>query len=319
MPSRSRRRASRKPTRTRGGAFPLVAAGAFIALIVFGIWAVNRHMQGYLPATRHHKRVAAAANTPTPSTLETPLQPATVPTGPPSPAASLQPEPSASPVKSAPRLAIIIDDCGYNLERDRRFLALPIPITLSILPKTPHGQEIAQEAVAAGKSVMLHLPMEPESAQAHPGPGVITTAMDDEQVKAEVESDIESLPDIPGANNHMGSKATSDPRVMRDVLGVFHQHQLFFIDSMTSQTTVGESLARDMGVPTAARDVFLDNFTDLPYVERQLTAAEDVARKKGTAIAIGHPNESTAAALAALIPKIEAAGIVFVPAQTLVN
>ncbi|MBC5805608.1 MAG: hypothetical protein DLM53_00940 [Candidatus Eremiobacter antarcticus] len=319
MPGRSRRRASRKQIRTPGGAFPLVAAGAFIALIVFGIVAVNRQMQGYLTATRHHKRVATAARTPAPSVLETPPQPAAVPTGTPSPAGSAAPESSASPIKSAPRLAVIIDDCGYNLERDRRFLALPIPITLSILPKTPHGQEIAEEAVAAGKSVMLHLPMEPESTQAHPGPGVITTAMDDDQVKAQVESDIESLPGMPGANNHMGSKATSDPRVMRDVLGVFRQHRLFFIDSMTSQTTVGESLARDMGVPTAARDVFLDNFTDLPYVERQLTAAGDVALKKGTAIAIGHPNESTAAALASLIPKIQAAGIVFVPAQTLVN
>jgi polysaccharide deacetylase 2 family uncharacterized protein YibQ len=319
MPNRPRRRASRDKARPRGPSLPLLAGAAFVVLVILGILAVNRQMQGYVTATRNHKRAAGAASTPTPLTLPTPLEPTGPVTVSPLPAQSVLPSSSASPVKSAPRLAVIIDDCGYNMERDRRFLALPIAITLSILPKTPHGQEIAQEAVAAGKSVMLHLPMEPDSAQAHPGPGAITTAMDDDQVKAEVESDIQSLPEMPGANNHMGSKATSDRRVMRDVLDVFREHQLFFIDSMTSGTTVGESLAREMGVPTAARDVFLDNFTDLPYVERQLTEAEDVALKKGSAIAIGHPNESTAAALTALIPKIEAAGITFVPAQELVN
>lgn len=280
--------------------------GAFLLLIVgYGIVFVDRQIRGYYTAERHRRATPEAS----------PEAPVPQPSPPESGAAS--PLPNAS-VKQA-RLAIIIDDCGYSLQRDRPFLQLPIPITLSILPMTPHGRQIAQEAVAAGKFVMLHLPMEPESSAANPGPGAITTAMNDAQVQSQVESDIDSLPPVPGANNHMGSKATSDERVMHDVLDVLHQRHLFFIDSVTSGSTVGNSVAKELGVATASRDVFLDNALDLPYIEGQLAEAQRVALKQGSAIAIGHPNATTAAALASLIPTMEAAGITFVPAETLVH
>jgi len=207
------------------------------------------------------------------------------------------------------------------LPRDEQFLKLQIPVTLSILPMTPHARDIAAEAVAAGKPIILHLPMEPEVGGPHadPGPGAITTAMNDAQVQAQVEADLAAVPSVPGANNHMGSKATSDPRVMRDVLEVFKRDNLFFIDSMTSPNSVGFSTARDLGVPTATRDVFLDNQATLPYVENQLRNAQAVALRQGTAIAIGHPNVATAQALDAMIPEMKAAGITFVPAAQLVR
>jgi polysaccharide deacetylase 2 family uncharacterized protein YibQ len=205
------------------------------------------------------------------------------------------------------------------LPNDLRFLKLPIPVTLSILPMTPHGREVAAAAESAGKAVMLHLPMEPESSSAHPGPGVVTTEMTDDQIKTQVQADIASLPTLPGANNHMGSKASSDERVMRDVVGVLKQDNMFFIDSMTAQTSVGEESAREAGVPTAERDVFLDNQATVPYVEGQLAQLADVARKHGTAIAIGHPNPQTAEALEKTVPQLQADGFVFVTAQSLVK
>lgn len=226
---------------------------------------------------------------------------------------------SGSTPSVGPKVAIIIDDCGYSEARCKVFLDLPIPITLSILPMTPYGKQIEADARAAGKSVMLHLPMEPESPDAHPGVGVITTEMTDEQVQSQVAADIDSLPNVPGANNHMGSKATSDERVMRDVLGVFEKRHLFFIDSMTSYSTVGATTARELGIPTAERDVFLDNSKDLKYIQGQLKQVQDVALKRGTAIAIGHPNESTVQALAVAIPAMQAAGITFVAAESLVR
>jgi polysaccharide deacetylase 2 family uncharacterized protein YibQ len=221
----------------------------------------------------------------------------------------------------AARVAIIIDDCGYSMERDRRFLSLPIPLTLSVLPMTPHAREIADAATAAGKAVILHLPMEPQVTGPHsdPGPGAILTAMTDQQVRVQVQQDLASLPAVPGANNHMGSKATSDPRVMRDVLEVFQQEHLFFIDSGTSTQSVAFSTAQQLGVPTAARNVFLDNEASVPFVEDQLKLTESIALKNGTAIAIGHPNEATAQAIAAFIPQMQAAGISFVPAADLVR
>lgn len=241
------------------------------------------------------------------------------------PIASRQPKaaPGASPLPSGPsppsRVAIIIDDCGNDFERCNRFIQLPVPVTVAILPLTPHGRDIANAALAAGQSVMLHLPMQPESDTHNPGPGAITTLMTDAQIAAQVEQDIAWLPLVPGGNNHMGSKGTSDPRVMRDVLAVFKRNNLFFIDSETSNTSVGVQTAKTLGVPSAARDVFLDNEISQKAIEEQLKAAQAIALKTGQAIAIGHPNPETADAIAKMIPEMIGAGVTFVPAKTLVK
>jgi len=306
-----RRRHTRRARARRGGrrlAILLLFIAAGIAS--YGLW---HHVRISGTPARQIKHVARLASPlPAASAARTGRQEL-------SPSPSPSPAATASPARGGAKLAIIIDDCGYSLPHDEQFLKLPIPVTLSILPMTPHARDIAAAAAAAGKAIILHLPMEPEVAGPHadPGPGAITTAMSDAQVQAQVEADLAALPAVPGANNHMGSKATSDPRVMRDVLDVFKRDNLFFIDSMTSPASVGFSTARELGVPTAARDVFLDNQATLSFVEEQLRNAQAVALRQGSAIAIGHPNAATAQALAAMIPEIQAAGVTFVPVEQL--
>ena len=253
------------------------------------------------------RHAAETSPTPLPEATATPATSVASPT----------PLPSGSP--TGPQVAIIIDDCGYSLPRDLRFLKLPVPVTLSILPLTPHGKEVAVAAEAAGKAVMLHIPMEPLSTAAHPGPGEISTEMSDDQIRAQMDEDLASLPPMPGANNHMGSRASSDPRVMRDVLSILKSDNMFFIDSMTAMTSVGATTARELGVRTALRDVFLDNTVTVPYIEGQIRALEAVARKNGAAIAIGHPNPETAQALETMVPQMQAAGFTFVTAASLVK
>jgi uncharacterized protein len=285
----------------------LIGALAIVVLIAAGALYVFRQYAGYFsPSGRGHRVVAAASPSPSRRASAAPLS-------------SASPTPLASGATPAPRIAIIIDDCGYNLPRDLRFLRLPIPVTLSILPMTPHGKQVADAAVAAGKAVMLHLPMEPESPTVVPGPGEITTAMTDQQVQAQVAADIASLPPLPGANNHEGSKATSDPRVMRDVLGVLKHDDMFFIDSRTAYSSVGEATAQALEVPTAKRDVFLDDQVSVAYIEGQIKQLATVAAKNGSAIAIGHPNPQTAQALEKMVPQLQAAGFSFVTAQSLVK
>jgi uncharacterized protein len=307
MPKAKRRTSGGRSRRLR---LPIVAIAVvivFIGLVIYGCTTLKHQMSGYFGGG--NKEHAASQSSPAAEASSTPPGPEL------GPSAST----SISPESTGPKVAIIIDDCGYNEERCKLFLQLPIPITLSILPMTPYGKQIAADAVAAGKSVMLHLPMEPDSPRFNPGAGAITTEMTDEQVQAQVEADLNSLPDVPGANNHMGSKATSDPRVMRDVLDVLQKRHMFFIDSQTSGSTVGESTARELGIPTAERDVFLDNQKDLPYIRGQLKQLQDVARKRGSAIAIGHPFETTVQALTEAIPQMESAGITFVTAESLVK
>lgn len=304
MPSR-RRRPLRRQGRNRRLGLPLIVAVILVLVVVIVI--VERQFAGYFGRTP--ARHVAVVPSPTAIASETPA-----------PLESITPAPSPTAAPSgAPRIAIIIDDCGYSLPRDLVFLKLPIPLTLSILPMTPHGKEVAADAVAAGKAVMLHIPMEPFSSGANPGPGEISTEMTDAQINTQLDADIASLPMLPGANNHMGSKASSDPRVMRDVIAILKRNGMFFIDSMTAMTTVGATTARELGVPTAQRDVFLDDSVNVPYIEGQIRELEATAKKNGEAIAIGHPFPATYQALEAMVPKMQAAGFAFVDAKTLVK
>ena len=230
-----------------------------------------------------------------------------------------RPRPAAAgESRDGPRLALIVDDCGQWIATERGFVALEIPLTLSVLPDVPYTSVIATEASDAGKGVMLHLPMETLSGL-NPGPGKVTTEMSDAQIVAQVQSDLAEVPLARGVNNHEGSKASADPRVMRAVIGVLAQHGLFFIDSRTNVASVGEATARAMGVPTAARDVFLDNRADEAYSEAQLSQAAEIAQRTGSAIAIGHPRPTTLAAVRAMIPRLQALGVQFVLVQDLVS
>ncbi len=145
------------------------------------------------------------------------------------------------------RLAIIIDDCGQWPDTERAFVALPFPVTLSVLPHVRFGSAIARDASAAGQGVMLHLPMQTISGE-YPGPGTITTTMSDAAIRSEVAGDLAELPQARGVNNHEGSLATQDARVMGDIADVLAQDGRYFIDSRTSSASVGESVAHERGV-----------------------------------------------------------------------
>lgn len=295
----------------------LLIAFLFLAAVAWAIFPRGPHRR-----TTPHRTVAVTVTPSPPAVAPSPASsPASVASPAASPVASSAASPLSSPSPAAPgavKVAIIIDDCGQWLDTEQALIALPIPITLSVLPHVRYTERIAQEASDAGKGVMLHLPMEPLS-HAYPGPGEIKDAMTDDEVTKQTEDDVAQVPLAKGANNHEGSEASADDRVMRDVIAVMKAHDLFFIDSRTNARTVGQQVAQDDGVPNAKRDVFLDNQADVAYTESMLERAVAIAKRDGSAIAIGHPKPTTLAALRDLYPKMQAQGVQFVLAQTLVR
>jgi polysaccharide deacetylase 2 family uncharacterized protein YibQ len=264
--------------------------------------------------------VTAAPVTAAPATVA-PVTPAPDITKPPASAAPAAALATGAPLPSTggrPRLAIIIDDCGQWPDTERAFVALPFPLTLSVLPHVRFGSAIARDASAAGKGVMLHLPMQTISGR-YPGPGTITTSMPDDAIRSELTTDLAELPQARGVNNHEGSLATQDPRVMGDIADVLAHDGRFFIDSRTSSASVGESVARGRGVPSAARSVFLDNVDDEAAVEARLREAVRDALATGSAIAIGHPRPATLAAVRTLGPTFAADGVELTLASALVH
>jgi polysaccharide deacetylase 2 family uncharacterized protein YibQ len=265
--------------------------------------------------------VTAVPETPSPAPTPARVAPTPLATAVPSAPPTATPTPAIvfTPGAHAPELALIVDDCGQWIDTERAFVALPIPVTLSVLPDVRYTSTIASEAAGAGKGVMLHLPMETISGL-NPGPGKVTTEMSDAQITARVAADLAQIPLAAGVNNHEGSKASADPRVMRDVMAVVAKHQdMFFIDSRTTAASVVQSVANADGVPNAARNVFLDNKASVAYTLGQLREAAAIARARGSAIAIGHPKPTTLEAVREAIPELQAAGIRFVLVRQLVT
>lgn len=222
-------------------------------------------------------------------------------------------------VESGPRLAIIIDDLGSDVAPAEALLKLRYPLTLSILPSQPHSAEIANEAFQRGDQVMLHLPMEFEGNTAKPESVELRVGMGASEVDRLLGQMLEAVPHAAGINNHEGSRATTDPALMADVMAVLRQRNLFFIDSRTTAATVAYDAARQAGVRAASRNVFLDDVETREAILGQIELAERDAAKEGSAIAIGHPHPATIAALEQALPQLKARGVRLVFASALVH
>lgn len=215
------------------------------------------------------------------------------------------------------RIAIVIDDMGLNMRESRRAVALPEAVTLSYIPYAPRLREQTREARDAGHELMLHLPMEPMGRD-NPGPGALLTGLPEEELRQRLALALSSFVGFDGVNNHMGSKFTASEQGMEIVVDELRRRQLFFLDSRTSAQTVGEKVARREGLPAIGRDVFLDDSMTYEAVKSQIAQLERVARRKGYAVAIGHPHAATLQALEEWIPEAKRNGFEFVAVRSLV-
>ena len=149
----------------------------------------------------------------------------------------------------------------------------------------------------------------PQQASAASEENTISPSMSDGEIRSIVEKALHSLPGVVGVNNHQGSLATSDSRVMKQVLSVLHSRGLFFVDSRTSSQSIGRMTARQLGVPAAENDLFLDNVDEVDAVKQKLRTAGNLALRSGSAVVIGHARMHTATALREVIPELERKGI----------
>jgi uncharacterized protein len=219
----------------------------------------------------------------------------------------------------APRIAIVIDDCGLDRLRTERAIALPAPVTLSFLA---YSEDLPRQTAAArrnGHELLVHVPMEPLNEHIDMGPNGLALSQPREEVLRRLRWDLDRFDGYVGINNHMGSRFTANAQAMFWVAGELKTRGLMFLDSRTVANTKGELAASVADVPYVGRDVFLDDDQKATAVAARLKEAEAVARRKGTAIAIGHPHDGTLAALNAWIAELPRSGIVLVPLTDIVK
>jgi polysaccharide deacetylase 2 family uncharacterized protein YibQ len=177
------------------------------------------------------------------------------------------------------------------------FLKLDIPITFSILPRLDKSKDLAFEIHGRGHEVMLHQPMEPYNPSLDPGPGALYAGYESEKISNIVSGNIQDVPHVLGVNNHMGSRFTSCRQEIGETLRVVKSEGLFFVDSLTSTRSLAYKTAKKLEMPSAYRNIFLDNRPEESYILRQLYRLQKCAVQFGQAIGIGHPYPETAKAL----------------------
>ena len=214
-------------------------------------------------------------------------------------------------------IVLIIDDLGFDGQPLERLMSLDPNVNCAILPNGTRTAEFAERLHARGFEVLCHLPMQPRG-KATPGANAILTSMTDEEIARATRANIDAVPHARGVNNHMGSLATSDRRVMTSVIGALPDG-MYFIDSRTAGGSVAAEVAREMNVRTAARHVFLDDSPTEAAVRKQVAELAAAAEKRGVAIGIGHPYPVTVRVLAEAVPELRKRGFRFVRASEVVR
>ena len=218
-------------------------------------------------------------------------------------------------------VAIIIDDLGQDLKPAQDILALPDRLTLAVLPRLPLSKKIADMARQGGREVLAHIPMEAKDRGGRrEAAGMLRSDMTPMEFITAVNEDLDSVPGASGVNNHEGSALTENREAMTFLMSELKKRNIFFLDSMTNSKSVAYAVAKEFGLRSARRDVFLDNDIDDPSsIRKQLDELARMAKQHGAAIGIGHPHPATFTALRAWLTTIDEQGIEIVPVSALVK
>ena len=217
-------------------------------------------------------------------------------------------------------IVLIIDDFGYRNDLiSDGFLELEVPITCAIIPGHSQSQKFAKKALNAGKEVIIHMPMESSVSSSGEEEYKIKIGMTSEEIEWRINEVLNEIPEAVGMNNHQGSRATADSKIMSVVASVLKNRDKYFLDSRTVSNTVGEKSMRAIGVPTASRHVFLDNDSSIDKISTQLDELAAFAKKRGLGIGIGHARPNTLKVLQDKIPELLKVGYKFEFVSNAVN
>lgn len=216
-------------------------------------------------------------------------------------------------------IVLILDDVGFDHQPLAAAMTIDPNLNFAILPNGAKARESAARLNAGGFEILCHLPMEPVGyPKMSPGANAILTSMSDAEITRTTRANIDAIPNLRGVNNHMGSRATQDRRVMGSVLRALPKN-LYFIDSLTTGSSVAGSMARAMSIPTASRRVFLDDVQNESAIRHQLASLTDASVSHGVAVGIGHIYPVTVKVLNDEAPRLRERGFRFVRASEAVN
>ena len=189
-----------------------------------------------------------------------------------------------------PKLVIIIDDVAFRYEVNL-IKSIPFKITPSFFPPTKNHPFTTIYAKSF-KDYMVHVPMQAINYP-HPEPKTLLITDSYAVIKHRIDTIKKEFPKAHFINNHTGSKFTANLQAMNYLFIALKKDNLGFVDSMTTPYSKSKIVDKIYHIPLFQRDIFLDNIQNPIYIKNQLKKAIAIAKKRGYAIAIGHPHKVT--------------------------
>lgn len=217
----------------------------------------------------------------------------------------------------AGKLSIVIDDVGYHPHEENAVLQMPEAVSVAVLPNAPYARLMATSAHSQNREVLIHMPMASFSKQPLEQ-DTLQPDMSSENIQRIIRNVVNNVPYAVGMNNHMGSVMTSSLPGMQKIMQALTSYRFYFLDSLTISNSQATRAAIGTGVKVIKRKVFLDDTANEADICHQFNRAVALARRNGSAIAIGHPRPATVKVLQQMLLVLPA-DIVLVKPSSLLN
>jgi len=198
------------------------------------------------------------------------------------------------PPQGKSKLVIIIDDVSFRWQVNK-IKAIPFKITPSFLPPSkihPNTHIYAKTF----SNYMIHLPLEAIHFSA-PESNTLSVKDSYQTILKRVKYVKDLFSKAKFINNHTGSTFTANKESMIKLFRALKNENLGFVDSKTTPYSKSKEAKEVYDIPLFSRNIFLDNKINSQYIQNQLKKAIKIAKKRGYAIAIGHPHPITLATL----------------------
>lgn len=223
------------------------------------------------------------------------------------------------------RIAVVIDDLGFQPAHDRAVLALDDRLSVAVIPGTPGARSLARKAAEQQRDVLIHLPLA-GVAKDDCDSGLLECldpGWPSEAIDRYLDRALREIPSAIGINNHQGSRFTADPAAVDQLVqGLVRlverqDRSMIVLDSRTTPDTRLEDQSQQAGLPTLRRHVFIDHVDDEVAMARAWRDLLDRAQRDGAAVGIAHPRRSTLVFLASAIEALDNSEIELVPLSAL--
>lgn len=198
---------------------------------------------------------------------------------------------AAIAVPRGPVVAIVLVNIGLSGERSRMAIAeAPPPVTLAISPYADAPQIWADRAREAGHEVLVMVPTEPQNYPDNdPGPHTLLVEAAGAKNVERLHYVLSRFQGYVGLVNHMGSRFTTSRDALRPVLQDLQGRGLLVLDSRASRFSAAGRMARELSIPAAINNRFIDQVASAPAIDDQLADLAALAKRNGAAVGIGEP------------------------------